>query len=71
LCYILISAFRAWYGHITTNVLALIQGRGQEEEEDGFDADDAQIVTNENEGDGSAKHSNEQVCHQPHPLHQP
>ena len=46
---------------LAADALTLIQGRGQEKKEDGFSADDSQIGTDDGEGDGSTKHSSEQV----------
>ena len=60
--------------NLAADALALIQGKGKDnddEDEDGaFGANNAQIGTDNDEGDGSAKQSDEQVCPRCHPLHQ-
>jgi hypothetical protein len=63
---------------LVANVLALIQGRGQDDdndyqdndEDDTFGADDAQNGMDNDKGAGTTKLGDEQVCRQSHPLHQ-
>ena len=51
--------------NLAANALALIQGRGHNNEDEAFGADVGLIDTDE-EGEDGAKQSNEQVCYCPH-----
>jgi hypothetical protein len=57
---------------LAADMLALIQGRGQEnndKEDDTFGTDGTQGGTNNNKGDDSTMQRNKEVCHQLHPLY--